>query len=596
MNTRRFALVFSTFAAACFALLPRVSGAQVASEIAMVIVYCPGPVCDESGPFTTALVFPGGMTDNPNDRSPAWSPDGRRIAFVRDGEIMVIGVAAGGPVNITDHPANDDAPAWSPDGSKIAFASNREGSAELYLMNPDGSGVARVTSNTGFTGGPTWSPDSARIAFDCVIDVGNFDICAVNADGSGFARLTTNPARDSGPAWSPDGTKIAFATARYSPDPTGFYGLDMQLAVMNPDGSGVTPLGIDGFDPSWSPTGDGFAFVRTEPCIFMLCSYVYANDFVAEGFDPAWRPTLGQPPMGPAVAFSPRSLAFDVQSVGISSSARMVSLVNYGGADLTISSIVASGDFAQSNNCGGNVAVGANCTISVTFTPSSSGPRSGMLSVTDNASGSPHVVPLSGVGDFPPLASFTSVCSGLTCNFDSSASYDPDGTIAGYVWRFGDGTDGSRPAITSHTYAASGTYIVTLTATDNAGVTGSKSASVTVTLMPESMHVGDLDGAATATQKNTWSASVRVTIESSSTSGVVANAMVGGAWSSGGTSSCMTSGSGQCNVTRTGIPKNTASTTFTVVNVTHATLNYSPVDNRDPDGDSNGTTVTVNKP
>jgi PKD repeat protein len=465
---------------------------------------------------------------------------------------MVIGVAAGGPVNITDHPANDDAPAWSPMAQDCICKQSRRVGRGLF----DESGwVRRGSSDQQYRihGGPTWSPDSARIAFDCVIDVGNFDICAVNCGWVRLRPLDHQSGARFRSGMVADGTKIAFATARYSPDPTGFYGLDMQLAVMNPDGSGVTPLGIDGFDPSWSPTGDGFAFVRTEPCIFMLCSYVYANDFVAEGFDPAWRPTLGQPPMGPAVAFS-RLGAWLLTCHRSASAAAREWLVssNYGGADLTISSIVASGDFAQSNNCGGNVAVGANCTISVTFTPSSSGPRSGMLSVTDNASGSPHVVPLSGVGDFPPLASFTSVCSGLTCNFDSSASYDPDGTIAGYVWRFGDGTDGSRPATTSHTYAASGTYIVTLTATDNAGVTGSKSASVTVTLIPESMHVGDLDGAATATQKNTWSASVRVTIESSSTSGVVANAMVGGAWSSGGTSSCMTSGSGQCNVTRTG--------------------------------------------
>src|SRR6266702_1791405 len=79
----------------------------------------------------------------------------------------------------------------------------------------------------------------------------------------------------------------------------------------------------------------------------------------------------------------------------------------------------------------------------------------------------------------PPLATFTSTCSGLTCGFTSTSS-DPDGSIVAYGWTFGDGGT-STATNPSHTYGSGGTYTVTLTVTDNQGATGSASTSVTVT-------------------------------------------------------------------------------------------------------------------
>jgi len=76
----------------------------------------------------------------------------------------------------------------------------------------------------------------------------------------------------------------------------------------------------------------------------------------------------------------------------------------------------------------------------------------------------------------------------------------------------------------------------------------------------------------------------------------VANATVSGSWSSGGSGSCTTNGTGQCAVSRSTIPKSTRSVTFTVVSVTHATLTYNAPDNHDPDGDSNGTVITLSRP
>lgn len=112
----------------------------------------------------------------------------------------------------------------------------------------------------------------------------------------------------------------------------------------------------------------------------------------------------------PGVGLAPTSLAFGNQVLNTTSAAKTVTLTNTGTAALTISAIAASGDFAISNNpCGAGLAAGANCIISVTFTPTVLGARAGTLTITDNAGGSPHTVPLTGSGvnaaDFTVTAS-----------------------------------------------------------------------------------------------------------------------------------------------------------------------------------------------
>lgn len=111
----------------------------------------------------------------------------------------------------------------------------------------------------------------------------------------------------------------------------------------------------------------------------------------------------------PAVSLSPGSLSFASQNVGTTSAAQNVTLINTGTAPMGITSIVASGDYAQSNTCGTSLVNGASCSISVTFTPTVVGTRTGSISLTDTVTGSPQSVSLTGTGATPtaPAVSFS---------------------------------------------------------------------------------------------------------------------------------------------------------------------------------------------
>jgi len=121
---------------------------------------------------------------------------------------------------------------------------------------------------------------------------------------------------------------------------------------------------------------------------------------------------------GPNATLAPTSLTFGTQLLATTSAAQTVTLTNYGTAALTISSIATSGDFELINNCASSLAALANCTISVIFTPTQIGTLTGLLSFTDNASGSPQTVPLTGAGtevEFNPASlSFGNVVVGGT--------------------------------------------------------------------------------------------------------------------------------------------------------------------------------------
>jgi len=130
--------------------------------------------------------------------------------------------------------------------------------------------------------------------------------------------------------------------------------------------------------------------------------------------------------LGPAVSLTPASLTFASQLSGTTSTAQPVTLTNTGNAALSITSMAASGDFAETNTCGTSLAAGSNCTINVTFKPTAGSARGGTLSVTDNAPGGVQTLPLAGTGEdfsltLPSGSSSTStVPPGQTANYSLS--------------------------------------------------------------------------------------------------------------------------------------------------------------------------------
>jgi serine protease len=193
----------------------------------------------------------------------------------------------------------------------------------------------------------------------------------------------------------------------------------------------------------------------------------------------------------------------------------------------------------------------------------------------------------------PPVAAFSYSCNANVCDFDASASTDPDGSSRTYAWTFGDSQTGSGKTI-RHNYVSAGTYTVTLTVTDELGATGTTSKSVTIQSVNNTLHVSDLDRASRRLFFGFWEADVTIRIADRAGS-PVPSARVSGLFSDGSSVfQCTTGTTGSCTVV--GYQWTLSCLTFTVTNVTHATLKYDPTLNSDPDGDSDGTRITVCRP
>ena len=250
-----------------------------------------------------------GGNDLASDDEPAFSPDGREIAFVRESGLYVMNADGSGrrrlSVGITE-PALAR-PAFSPDGEKIAYVCNPEsGNRDICAVNVDGTGLVRITSHPKDDTEPAFSPDGTSIAFASTRDEApgtqNYDVFTMHADGTNPANITSRPGNDISPDWSPDGTRIAFAS-HWSP--SGFFA-NREIWSINADGTNPARLTDDasagpGFaaasNPVYSPDGTKIAYespLLGNPEIFVMNSdgtgrTRITNNSVYDG-NPDWQP------------------------------------------------------------------------------------------------------------------------------------------------------------------------------------------------------------------------------------------------------------------------------------------------------------------
>jgi TolB protein len=198
------------------------------------------------------LTRPVGGTSSIKNSSPAFSPDGTKVAFtsIRDGgeqEVFVANRDGSNVRQLTNHRLSSFAPAWSPGGNQIVFISDRGGDAQLYVMGADGSGVEHVSCGQSRCDHPSWSTMTNRIAVTCGNDAVGYDICVIDMASRRVSNLTDGqPGSYEQPTFAPNGRHIVFNTTRWG---------KKQLAMIDITGKfhdrRVTNTGNNEY-PAWS--------------------------------------------------------------------------------------------------------------------------------------------------------------------------------------------------------------------------------------------------------------------------------------------------------------------------------------------------------
>jgi TolB protein len=203
-------------------------------------------------------------------RSGAWSPDGSRVAYMRDSPqgLYVVGRDGTGARRLTHDGFRDERPAWSPDGKWLVYQefdfvdesarADAKFKLELYAIQADGAGKRKVTASEGSSDSASFSSKGELVYRG--VRGGNGEICVMDAIGGKERVLTRTPAEEHAPSWSPDGASIAFWR-----DATN----EHELWIMNADGAGQKKLagaksGLRVDRAHWSPDAKWLVFGGTD--------------------------------------------------------------------------------------------------------------------------------------------------------------------------------------------------------------------------------------------------------------------------------------------------------------------------------------------
>jgi hypothetical protein len=363
-------------------------------------------------------------------------------------------------------------------------------------FNGDGKLDLVVISNGGSTGSLLLGNGDGTFQSQLTISMTSGTYALVSGDFNGDGKLDLAVTTQTGPGLvllgNGDGTFQA---------PMDFAdGLDFGLPSAGDfNGDGKLDLavgGADGFVASiLLGNGDG----TFEQPIFTLLSagLLAAADFNQDGSpDIAGGTGYGLPSFTLSVmlnasfkAVSPASLNFGSQGVATTSAAQTITLSNLSSVSLNITSIAASGNFSQTNNCGASLAIGATCAVTVRFTPTATGLESGAITVTDNTRISPLAIPLSGAGvsgpfltPFPSRVNFSPQNLGTSSNPVAVTLVNTGNaalTISTVSITGANASDFSPNNACGSSLAAGASCTVNVTFTPAAG--GSRTASLTIT-------------------------------------------------------------------------------------------------------------------
>jgi hypothetical protein len=320
----------------------------------------------------------------------------------------------------------------------------------------DSSGNAYVTGLTTSTDFPTANPMQATYR-------GSQDAFVAKLDGAGaalaYSTYLGGTGADQGSSIAVDSSGQVYVTGYTTStnlplanpiQPT--YGGNRDAFVSKLSATGVALVFSTYLGGHAADTGTGIAVdSAADPYV---TGFTFSNDFptasplqaaTGGGYD-AFVAKLAEL-AAPAVALSATSLVFPDQAVATTSTPQTITLTNAGDADLAITSIEITGDFAaQTNTCGSAVAAGADCTIDVTFTPTVAGARTGAVTITDDAAGSPHVVQLAGTGGVAFSLSSPTITPTVPRGTDSTTFSVSAASQSGFTGSISLSCSGSAPA------------------------------------------------------------------------------------------------------------------------------------------------------